>query len=134
MIEKYKSMLNLNAKIHVQKPKLAFGDKHSTNFLLASMPFIYEGILNNFNTCNMLKLEETVYALCIKKTELINFAVIKEESAHFAIKKRFRKDQKRQREARIYTISQTANRGYIIQSYFLRPTINYFYCKKDGHG
>ena len=49
VMEKYESMLNLNAEIRVQKPELAFRDEHLINFLLASMPSTYEGIIDNLN-------------------------------------------------------------------------------------
>ena len=37
VIEKYMSMLNFNAKICVQKPELAFWNKHLINFLPANI-------------------------------------------------------------------------------------------------
>ena len=83
VMEKYKSTLNLNGEIHVQKLELAFWDEHLTNFLLANMLSIYEGIIDNLNMRNILTLEETVCALCIKKTKLTNLEAIKEESTHF---------------------------------------------------
>ena len=84
-MEKYKLMLNFNLEIRMQKPKFTFCDKNLINFLLANMPSTYEGIINNLNLRNILTLEETVCALCIKKTELNDLGVIKEENIHFAV-------------------------------------------------
>ena len=69
VIEKYKSILNFNAKIRIQKPKLVFGDKHLTNFFLASMPSTCEGIIDNLNIHNILTFEKTFYIFCIKEME-----------------------------------------------------------------
>lgn len=82
-------------KIHIQKPGLTFWDKHLINFLVASMPFTYEGIINNLNMCNVLTLEETVHAFCTKETKLKDLVVIKEESIHFVTQKGFCGGQKR---------------------------------------
>ena len=134
VMEKYESMLNLNAEIRVQKPELAFRDEHLTNFLLASMPSTYEGIIDNLNMRDILTLEETVRALRTKETELTDLGVIKEESAHFAARGGFRGGRGGRGGAGIRTISRTADGGYTVQSYSSRPTINCFHCKKDGHG
>ena len=93
VIEKYKSRLNFNAEIRVQKPELTFRDEHLTNFLFTSMPSTYEGIINNLNMRNVLTLEETVCALRTKKTELTDLGAIKEESAHFAARGDFEEDE-----------------------------------------
>lgn len=85
VMKKYELMLNLNAKIRMQKPKLIFPDKYLTNFFLVSMLFIYKKIINNLIICNILTLEEKVCAFCIKKTKFINLRIIKKESAHFTI-------------------------------------------------
>ena len=98
-------MLNLNAKIHVQKPKLAFWDKHLTSFLPASMLFTHEGIINNLNMRNILTLEEKVCAPCTKETELTNLGVIKEKNAHFTVRGVFPGGRGGQRGAGIRTIS-----------------------------
>lgn len=83
VMEKYKSMLNLNAEICIQKSELAFRDEHLVNFLLARMPSTCEGIIDNLNMRDVLSLEEIVRALRTKKTELTDLGVIKEESAYF---------------------------------------------------
>ncbi len=77
-------MLNVNVEICVQKPEVAFQDEHLTNFLLASMPSTYEGIIDNLIRRDISTLEETVCALRTKETQLTDLGVIKEESAHFA--------------------------------------------------
>ena len=63
VIEKYEAMLNLNAEIRIQKPELAFQDEHLINFLVASMPSTYEGIIHNLNMRETLTLEEILRAL-----------------------------------------------------------------------
>ncbi len=80
----YKSMLNLNPEIFLPKPELAFQDDHLTTFLLVSMLFTYESIINNLNIRDILTLEETVRTLRTKETVLANLDVIKEDSAYFA--------------------------------------------------
>lgn len=114
VIEKYESMLNLNAGIRVQKPELAFRYKHLTIFLLASMSATYEGIIDNLNMRNVLTLEETVRALCIKETELTNLGAIKEESAHFAAREEFRGGRDGRGRAGARMISRTADGGYAV--------------------
>ncbi len=134
VMEKYKSMLNLNEEIRMQKPELAFRDKHLTNFLLASMPSTYEGIIDNLKMCNILTLEETVRVFHTKETELTDLGVIKEESAYFAAREGFRGGRRGRGGAGIDTVSRTADGSYTVQSYSSCPTINCFNCKKDGHG
>ncbi len=73
-------MLNLNAKIRVQKPELAFRDEHLINFLLASKPFTYVRIFDNLNIRNTMKLNGEVRVLRTKKTELTDLGATKEES------------------------------------------------------
>lgn len=90
VVEKYEAMLNLNAEIRIQKPELAFRDEHLINFLVASMPSTYEGIIDNLNMRETLTLEETVRALRTKETELNDLGNIKEESANFAARGGFR--------------------------------------------
>ena len=105
IMEKYEAMLNLNAEIRIEKPELAFCDKHLINFLLASIPSTYEGIIDNLNIHDTLMLDGVVYALRTKETELTNLGVIKEESANFAARKRFCGSQEGRRGAKTYTIS-----------------------------
>ena len=71
VMEKYESMLNLNVEIRVQKPELAFRDEHLINFLLASTPSTYEGIIDNLNMRDTLTLDSAVRALRTKETELL---------------------------------------------------------------
>ncbi len=134
IMEKYEAMLNLNAEIRVQKPELAFRDEHLINFLLASLPSTYEGIIDNLNMRDTLTLDGAVRALCIKETELTDLGVIKEESVHFAARGGFCGGREGRGGAGTRTISQTPDGGYAIQGYFLRPAINCFHCKEDGHG
>ena len=134
VMEKYESVLNLNAKIRVRKPELAFRDEHLTNFLLASMPFTYEGIIDNLNMRDALTLEETVRALRTKETELTDLGIAMEESAHFAARGGFRGGRGGRGGAGERTISRTPDGGYAVQSHSSRPAINCFHCKKDGHG
>lgn len=47
------------------------------------MSFIYENIINTFNICNTLILEEKVYVVYIKKIELTTLGIIKKENANF---------------------------------------------------
>lgn len=133
MVEKSKSILNLNIEIHIQKPEFAFWVKYLTNFLLASMSFTYKAIINNLNKRNVLTLEEIVYVIYIKKTKFTNFEAIKEEIIYFAACGRFWRGQSSWKEVGTCRISWNANRIYAVQSYSLRPTINYYYCKNDGH-
>ena len=74
-MEKYESMLNLNAEIRIQKPELAFRDEHLVNFLLASMPSTYEGIIDNLNMRDVLSLERKVRAFRTKETELTDLGL-----------------------------------------------------------
>lgn len=89
VIEKYKSILDFNVKIRMQKPKLVFWNKYLINFHLASIFFTYEGIIDNLNMRNILMLEEIVCAFYTKKIELTNLEIIKEESMYFAAQGRF---------------------------------------------
>lgn len=82
-------MLNLNAEICIQKPKLAFQNKYLTNFFFISIFSTYEDINNNFNMHNVLMVEKIDYTLCIKKTKLSNLRIIKEKSAYFTAQKKF---------------------------------------------
>lgn len=134
VMEKYESMLNLNAEIRVQSSELAFHDAHLINFLMASMPSTYESILDNLNMRDVLTLEEAVRALRTKETELTDIGVIKEESAHFAGRGGFRGGRGGRGGAGARTISRTPDGGYAVQGYSSRPAINCFHCKKDGHG
>ena len=84
VMEKYEAMLNLNAEISIQNPELAFRDEHLINFLVASMPSTYEGVIDNLNIRDTLTLDGAVRALHTKETELIDLGVIKEESVYFA--------------------------------------------------
>ena len=59
---------------------------------------------------------------------------IKEEIAHFAARGEFRRDRGGRKRAGARTISRTLDGGYAVQGYSLRPAINCFHCKKDGHG
>lgn len=77
-------MLNFNAEIYIQKRKLAFQDKHLTNFFIASIFFIYKGIIDNFNMHNILILEEIVCVFYIKETKHTNLMVIIKKNAHIA--------------------------------------------------
>ena len=131
---KYEAMLNLNAGIRIQKPELAFRDKHLINFLLASMPSIYEGIIDNLNMRDTLTLDDIVRVFRTKETELTDLGVIKEESAHFATRGGFRRGRGGWGGARARTISRTSDGDYIVQDYSSRPAMNCFHCKKDGHG
>lgn len=63
VVEKYKAMLNFNTKICIQKLEFTFRHKHLINFLMASIPSIYESIVNNLNMCETLNLEKTIHAL-----------------------------------------------------------------------
>lgn len=85
VMNKYEKILNLNAEICIQKPELAFQDKHLINFLVASMPFTYKGIIDNLNMRDTLTLDSAVCALCTKETKFTNLGFIKEESVYFAI-------------------------------------------------
>lgn len=127
-------MLNLNAEIRLQKPELAFREKHLINFLLASMPSTYEGIIDNLNMRDNLTLDGAVRALRTKETGLSDLGVIKEESAHFAARGGFRGGRGSRGGASARTISRTPDGGYAIQGYSSRPAINCFHSKKDGHG
>lgn len=89
MIEKYEAILNINTEIQIQKPKLAFCNKHLINFFLTSISSIYEAIIDNLNMRDTLMFDVVVYALWIKKTELTNLEVIKEESVYFAAQREF---------------------------------------------
>ena len=60
VMEKYKSMLNLNKEIRVQKPEYAIWDEYLINFLLASIPSTYEGIIDNLNIRDALTLDVVV--------------------------------------------------------------------------
>lgn len=125
-------MLNLNAKIRIQKPELAFRDEYLINFLGASMPSTNEGIIDNLNMRKSLTLEETLRALRTKETELNNLRTIKEESAHFAGRGGLcggRGGRGEQGGAGGRTISRAADGGYSS-----RPTIDCYYYRKDGHG
>lgn len=77
VVEKYETILNINAEIRIQKHKLAFWDKHIFNFLLTSMPSIYESLIDNLNICKILMLAKTVCSLKIKETKLNNLRSIK---------------------------------------------------------
>ncbi len=84
-------MLKLNVEICVQKPEFAFWDKHLIHFLLASIPSTYERIINNLNLRNILTLDGTVRAFRKEETEFTDLRAIKEESAHFAARRGFRR-------------------------------------------
>ena len=139
VMKKFESMLNLNAEIRVRKPELAFQDKHLINSLLASMPSTYEGIIDNLNMRDTPTLDDADRAICTEETELTDWGVIKEESAHFAARGGFRGGRGGRGErggqggAGARTISRTSDGGYAIQD-SPRPAIKSFHCKKDGHG
>lgn len=101
---------------------------------MANMPFTYERIIDNFNMQDTLTLDGTVYAFCIKKTELTNLRIMKDESVYLATQEGFCGGQKGQRKAEACIIAWSPNRGYAIQDYSLHLAINYFYYKKNGHG
>ncbi len=133
-MEEYKSMLNLNEEIHFQKPELAFWDEHLINFLPASIPSTYEGIIDNLNMLDTLTLGGAVRALRTKEIELTNLGAIKEEIAHFAARGVFRGGRGGREGAGVHTISRTPDGGYAVQGYSSRFAINCFHYKKDGHG
>ena len=128
VMEKYEEMLNLNAEIHIQKPELAFRDEHLINFLVASMPSTYEGIIDNLNMRDTLTLDDVVRALRTKEIEFTDLGVC------FATRGGFHGGQKGQAKAEVRTIARTPDGGYAVQGYSLCPAINCFHCKKDGHG
>lgn len=51
----------------------------------------YKEIIVNLNMRDTLTLNDLVRTLCTKETELTDLGVIKEESAHFAARERFRR-------------------------------------------
>ncbi len=59
-MEKYESILNLNKEICVQKPEYSIWDEHLINFLLASIPSTYEGIIDNPKIRDTLTLDGVV--------------------------------------------------------------------------
>lgn len=82
---------------------------------------------------NILMLKETICAFCTKKIKLTDLRIIKVESAYFASQKEFCSWGGGQKRAGVCTISQTLNKSYTIQGYFLHLAINCFYYKKNGH-
>lgn len=56
---------------------------------MASIPFIYENIINNFNKYKTLILEKTIYAFQIKKIKLNNLRNIKKIALILLFKKVF---------------------------------------------
>ncbi len=82
--EKAQVLMNLNAKIKLQKPELKLHSDYLVMILMQSIPPEYDALLDVLNTKEDLTWDETLSFLRAKETELLDMGSLKEETAHYA--------------------------------------------------
>ena len=82
--EKAQALMNLNAEIMLQKPKLKLHPDYLVMILMRSIPPKYNALLDILNTKEDLTWDKTLSFLWVKETELLDIGTLKEERAHYA--------------------------------------------------